>query len=204
MKHAKKIGMLWLWCSLALFTAQAQKTYTEEEITQDRMFLEAYEKKLIGKYEEAIALYEKVYEGAPDNTAAAFELARLYDQQRKSNEAIRWMKRAQSGDPANVYYQEFLAELLQSAGQFSEAAEVYEVLAKKDRNDYYYYRWAYYLVRANEIDAAIKVYDELEKVAGINEEIIRRKQALYMGKGDTKKAEKEMKKLVDAFPKSVD
>ena len=77
MKHAKKIGVLWLWCLLTLVAAQAQKTYTEEEITQERMFLEAYEKKLIGKYEEAIALYEKVYEDAPDNHAAAFELARI-------------------------------------------------------------------------------------------------------------------------------
>lgn len=204
MKHAKKIGVLWLWCLLTLVAAQAQKTYTEEEITQERMFLEAYEKKLIGKYEEAIALYEKVYEEAPDNHAAAFELARIYDQQRNSIESIRWMKLAQNGDPANIYYQEFLAELLQSAGRFAEAAEVYETLAEKEHNDYYYYRWAYYLVRANEIDDAIKVYDELEKLTGINEEIIRRKQALYMGKGDTKKAEKEMEKLVDAFPKSVD
>lgn len=204
MKHAKKIGMLWLWCSLALVAAQAQKTYTEEEITRERMFLEAYEKKLIGKYDEAIALYEKVYEESPDNHAAAFELARIFDQQRKSNEAIRWMRLAQEGDPANVYYREFLAELLQSSGRFSEAAEIYEELAKKDGNDYYYHRWAYFLVRANEIDDAIKVYDELEKRVGINEGITRRKQSLYMGQGDTKKAEKELEKLVDAFPGSVD
>ncbi len=204
MKHAKKIGMLWLWCSLTLVAAQAQKTYTEEEITRERMFLEAYEKKLIGKYDEAIALYEEVYNGSKDNHAAAFELARIYDQQRKSNDAIRWMKLAQEGEPTNVYYQEFLAELLQSAGRFSEAAEVYEKLAKKDGNDYYYHRWAYYLVRANEIDDAIKVYDELEKRVGINEGITRRKQSLYLGQGDTRKAEKELEKLVDAFPRSAD
>lgn len=205
MKHAKKMGMLGLWCLVALVTGHTQKTYTEEEITAERMFLEAYEKKLIGKYEEAITLYEKVYEESPDNNhASAFELARIYDQQRNSQEAIRWMKIAQQGDPTNIYYQEFLAELLQTAGRFTEAAEVYEALAKKDGSDYYYYRWAYYLVRANEIDDAIKVYDELEKQMGINEETVRRKQSLYMGQGDTKRAEKELEKLVDAFPKSVD
>lgn len=204
MKHAKKTGVLCLWVLLLVVSAQAQKTYTEEEITQERMFLEAYEKKLIGKYEEAIELYKKVHEESESNHAAAFELARIYDQQKDANEAIRWMKLAQIADPDNEYYREFLAELLQSAGRFSEAAEVYEQLVKKDDNVYYYYRWAYYLVRANEIDAAIKVYDNLEKLTGINEEIVRRKQALYMGQGDTKRAERELEKLLDAFPRSVD
>lgn len=204
MKHAKKIGLVGLWCFMALTAGQAQKTYTEEEITQERMFLEAYEKKLIGKYDEALALYQKVYEETNDNHAAAFELARIYDQQRKTEDAIRWMKLARDGEPSNLYYQEFLAELLQSDGQFAEAANVYETLAKKDANDYYYYRWAYYLVRANEIDGAIKVYDDLEKLVGINEEIVRRKHTLYLGQGDVRKAERELEKLINAFPRSVD
>lgn len=204
MKCVKKIGIVWFWCFATLVSVQAQKTYTEEEINRDRMFLEAYEKKLIGKYDEAIALYEKVYEESPDNHAAAFELARIYDQQRKVTEAIRWVKLAQKGDPDNIFYQEFLAETLQGSGRFEEAAAVYEKLVKKEDSQYFYYRWAYYLVRANKIDEAIKVYDELEKLVGMNEDIVRRKHTLYLGQGDTKRAERELKKLVDAFPESTD
>lgn len=204
MAQARKIGILWIcFCALTL-SAQAQKIYSEEEINQERMLLDAYGKKILGKYDEAIAIYEKLYKDAPGSHAAAYELARIYEQQEQPQEAIRWMKLAQTGDPENVYYQEFLAELLQKSGRFAEAAELYETLAKKEGADYYYYRWAYYLVRANEINGAIKVYDELEKKIGINEEIVRRKHALYLGQGDTKKATRELESLVDAFPGSVE
>lgn len=196
--------MLWLWSTLILVSGRAQKIYSEAEINQERLFLEAYEKKILGKFDEAIALYEKVYEGSPASHAAAFELARIYDQQRQSTEAIKWMKLAQAADPENVYYQEFLAELYQAGGRFEEAAAIYEQLTKKSEDTYYYYRWAYFLVKANKINEAIKVYDELEKVAGINEEIIRRKHTLYLGLGDNKRALRELEKLIAAFPEQVE
>lgn len=205
MAQARWMGILWLALCMLTVTAQAQqKTYSEEEINMDRMFLDAYGKKILGKYEEAISIYEELYKEAPASHAAAYELARIYEQQDEQQDAIRWMKLAQTGDPSNTYYQEFLADLLQKSGRFAEAAELYEELVKGEEKDYYYYRWAYYLVRANEIDDAIKVYDALEKKVGINEEIVRRKHALYLGKGDTKRAIRELENLVDAFPGSVD
>src|SRR5690606_21075726 len=110
MASVRKMGFLWFWCSLITISAQAQKIYSEAEINQERLFLEAYEKKILGKFDEAIALYEKVYEESNAGHAAAFELARIYDQRQQPTEAIRWMKLAQAGDPGNVYYQEYLAE----------------------------------------------------------------------------------------------
>jgi tetratricopeptide (TPR) repeat protein len=189
---------------MMLLSAQAQKIYSEEEINQERMFLDAYAKKILGKYDEAISIYEELYKDSPGSHAAAYELARIFEHQEDLQEAIRWMKLAQTGDPANIYYQEFLAELFQKGGRFSEAADLYETLAKQEGGDYYYHRWAFFLVRANEIDDAIKVYDELEKKVGINEEIVRRKHALYLGKGDTKKAARELENLVSAFPETVE
>lgn len=194
------IGFLLFFANLALFG----QPVTEEEITIQKVFIEANGEKLLGNFDKAIALYEEVLKRDKNNHAASFELARIYSANSKETEAIKALKKATALAPTNVWYQQFLAEVYEKTGQFDEAAELYEGLVKNDpNNDAYYFRWAFFLVKANNIDKAIKAYDALEKQKGINEETIRRKHALYLGSGDEKKAGKELEKLVNAFPEQL-
>ena len=95
----------------------------------------------------------------------------------------------------------FQADIYEKLNKNKDAAEIYENLAKEDtKNEYYYLKWAYYLVRSQNIKQAIKVYNELEKEVGIVEDIILKKYRLYVGTGDLKKAEAELLKLTKAFP----
>lgn len=177
---------------------------SEQEINVQKIFIQANGERLLGNFDKAIVLYEEVLKKDKTNHAAAYELARIYSATSRNDEAIKSLKTSILIDPSNIWYQQFLAEVYEKTGQFSESAQLYQGLAKAyPNNESYYFKWAFYLVKANSLDKAIKAYDALEKQKGINEETIRRKHALYLGSGDNKKAGKELQKLINAFPKQV-
>ncbi len=183
----------------------AQEQFSENEANTERLFLDAYQKKISGKTDEAIAIYQEVLKIDNKNYAAAFELARIYLGKSDNEEAVRWIRKAIELAPGNTFFHEFLAELYHNNGRYAEAAAVYEDLIRlQPREVSYHYQQAFQWVKANDIPKALKVYDELEKKTGVNEELARRKQALYLGSGDTKKAAKEIEKLVTAFPKTLE
>ena len=180
----------------------AQKgTVSEAEIKIQEIFLDGNREKLLGNWDKAAEKFREVLTQDKQNDAAAYELARVYEALKDMDKAIVSAKNAETWNPENKWYKMYLAELYQKTNKDKDAAAVYEKLVKSDpRNGEYYFKWAYFLVRAGQPDGAIKVYDELEKMLGLNDEVIRHKHTLYVGMGDYKKASKELEKLIDAFP----
>lgn len=178
-----------------------QKRVSAKEVEKEERFIDANREHLLGNYDKAIPLYEEILKEDADNHAVAYELARIYNEQEVYDKSVRYAKQAVELAPANVWYQQLLAEVYQKVGSNEEAAAVYERLVRSDpQNEDYYFKWAYYLVRANELQKAVKVYDQLESRIGVTEELIRRKHALYLGSGDTRRAGKELERLIEAFP----
>lgn len=196
-----KYGVFLLAMVVFSIELEAQERYTESDVNLEKVFIEANRERLLENYDNAESLYKEVLKRDKDNDAAAYELARIYDLKTEEDKAIKSIKEAIELAPENGWYKKFLADVYQKVGRHKDAAEVYAELVDMEPNEQqYYFKWAYFLVRANEIDKAVKVYDELEKKIGINEEIARRKHSLYLGSGNTKKAAKELERLVDAFP----
>ncbi|MFK7936863.1 MAG: tetratricopeptide repeat protein [Saprospiraceae bacterium] len=178
---------------------------TEEDVNIQKVFIEASREKILGNYENAAFLYKEVLKRDNQNHAAAYELSRIYDTLNKDEKALASIKTAVLLDEKNYWYKSFLADLYKKTGQDVLGAEVYAKLVEQDpNNDYYYFRWAYFLVRGNEVAKAVKVYDALEKRKGISEEVVRRKHTLYVGSGNNKKAAKELQRLIEAYPKNTD
>ena len=83
--------------------------------------------------------------------------ARIYDVLKEENKAVKYIKIAVDVLPSNTWYQKFMADLYQKTENFTEAAKVYEQLVKTDaENEYFYYKWAYFLVKSNDINKALK------------------------------------------------
>lgn len=178
---------------------------SEEDVNIQKVFIEASREKILGNYENAAFLYKEVLKRDNKNHAAAYELSRIYDTLNKDDKALASIKTAVLLDTDNYWYKSFLADLYKKTGQDLLAADVYEGLVGQDpNNEYFYFRWAYFLVRGNEINKAIKVYDALEKRVGISEEIVRRKHTLYLGAGNNKKAAKELERLIEAYPEEIE
>lgn len=174
---------------------------TEAEATQQRQFIEANRERLLGNNDKAIGLYTQILKDDAGNAAAAFELGRLYYAKEEPIEAIRYLDMAVKLAPENEWYPRFLAEAYQAGGRYREAAQVYAVLVQQSRADEsLYYKWALLLVKAQDVNGAIRVYEQLEAKVGFNEEIARRRHTLFIGLGDTRRAARELERLVETFP----
>ncbi|MCB0706463.1 MAG: tetratricopeptide repeat protein [Saprospiraceae bacterium] len=174
---------------------------SEKDVQRQGMYIEANQQRLLGNYAKAIKIFEDLLIEEAENDALNYELARTYEAGDELQSAIYQAKIAVALQPDNEWYGVYLADLYQKTGQDNEAAEVYENLvnAYPDRESFFY-KWAYFLVRANRASQALKVYETMEDRFGMSEELSRRKHTLYLGVGDFKKAEKELVKLVELFP----
>ena len=184
---------------------QAQDRISEEEINVQKLFIDAHKERLLGNYDKAIGILEEMSRFNKETPAVFFELSKIYELKEEKDKAIEFIQKAVDLDRNNEWYQRLLAKLYQDGGQFRQAADVYENLVRlAPKEPEHYYMWAFLLVQAKDLDKAIRAYDQLELQVGFNEEIARRRHTLYMGKGKTKRAGKELERLVELFPNNTD
>ena len=176
-----------------------------EEVEIQKIFLEATKERILDRYENATVLYKEILKRDRTNHASAYELARVYEVLEEDDKALSSAKIAVSLDPSNVWYQMLLADIYHKVRKNKDAAEIYKKLIDADpENEFYYSKRAFYLIAANEAEAAIKVYNAHEKKFGISEEAARKKHSLYIGLGNEKKAVKELQKLANSFPYNLE
>lgn len=199
------MSILTLWSlSLTSLVAQEGQRYTEEEVNIQKLFIEANREKLLRKYDNAVYLFEEVTKKDKTNPAPYYELAKVYDILDESEKALKNIKTAIRLDDENIWYRVFLAQLHEKNNLDIEAANVYQQLTQKDpKNDFYYYQWAYFLVKSGQGEKALIVFDNLENVTGVNSDIAERKHKIYHQLGKRKEAAKELAKLADTFPDNI-
>lgn len=195
-----------IFLSSLTFSAQAQDNrQSEADFQVEALFIEAGGLYTKGKIDEAIAMYKGLLQNQEAVAAVQFELSRIYDAKDENEAAVKAAKAAVEADQNNEWFRKQLGDLYQKIGDDKNAAATYgELVEMRPNNTYYYYKQAYFLVRANEPAKGLKIYETLEERIGINEELSRRKHTLFMGLGDKKKAEKEILRLIEVYPLETD
>ncbi len=207
MNYKLYLFLLFLLCQTSLTNSLfAQiKQVSEEEINTQKVFIDATKEKILGNYEKAATLFKEVLKRDKKNHVAAYELARIYNVLDKKDKALQSIKTAISSDPANDWYQMFLAELYEDKGDSKAAAKVYDkLLAKSPDDPFFYEKLAFLLVKAQQPEKAIKVYNDMEERFGVHEDISTRKHRLYLGMGNKKKAAAELERLIRYAPSNTD
>ena len=162
-QYMLKILLVLAGCFPLVALSQVGGQVNEEEVNIQKVFIDANRERLLGNYDNAIALLKEILKKDPKNAAAAFELARAYEATEEDEKAIKSAKNSVDWDPQNTWYLKFLADLYQKLNRNEEAAEIYERIVRLEPNDEFnYFRWAYFLVRADEINDSLKAYDLLE------------------------------------------
>lgn len=189
----------------------AQKVETENAETSDRderlfkqSFFNGEKEKISGNLDAAMNHFRRCTELLPNESAPYYEMARLYAEQNKLEMALPNLEKAMERDPENVWYQSMYAQVNAGLGNYDKAIKTYESLIEINPRQYeYHFELAGTHIMKEDYDAAIGVFDDLEKAVGMNEELSMQKQMLYMEMGKIEKAIEEVLKLVEANPEEI-
>jgi tetratricopeptide (TPR) repeat protein len=195
---------LLLLCVMGASPLLGQDKISESEVQVQKAFIEGKKQYLLGNLDKALEIYEELWRDHADISSLAFEIARLYVEKEELSKGLEYAQKAISLEPTNLWFLKFQADAFEKMGQNGDAAQIYEQIAAITPDEEEVYdKWAFLLTKGGRIDEAIEVYDQAEKLFGINENIIRQKYTLYLGSGKEKKAEKELMRLVDAYPRET-
>ncbi|MEI7594315.1 MAG: tetratricopeptide repeat protein [Bacteroidota bacterium] len=189
-------------CKTPVATEKKQQTST---IKQSKEFEEAFyaatKARILENFEEAQKLYAECIKINPNSDAALYELSKLRIQTKNFKEALDLIKKAIKIDDSNIWYKITYAEVLSKMGDFAGSADVYEEITKRnpERVDYYY-DWANTLLMAQKLNDAIKVYNKIESLIGITEEVSLQKEKIFLNIRKYDAAIDEIKKLSDNSP----
>lgn len=170
----------------------------------DSLFFAAERSKILGDYRTAITQFSDYLRLIKTNPTAYYELSRLFIEVRNPGYALGFAKRAANMDTTNKWFQITLADAFGIAGQFDSAAAVYGKLSVQyPDNDEYLYNKGMFLTKAEQPEAALAVFNQLEKKVGLVEELAIQKERLLLKLDRVDDAAEEIHKLVNQYPGDV-
>ncbi|MBK7957934.1 MAG: tetratricopeptide repeat protein [Bacteroidetes bacterium] len=176
----------------------------KQRLQETEFFMDASRAKMLGDFTQAKTLFEKVLEINPHNAAAHYELAMLYLASNQYEKAEMAAFNATDLMPTNKWYRDAYRQAISKGGKFEKAAKLMEKIVKDEpRNIENYFEWAYLLLNAGKYKEGVDVYNQLEKITGISEEISIEKEKILLKINDVKGAAEELKKLINAFPNEI-
>lgn len=146
----------------------AQGIYTEEDISEQGLFIQANQYKLLSKYDKAEEVYKKIIESDPVNSAAYYDLARVQLSQKNVDEALRSIKRATTLSPENVWYLLARADIEEHADDCVSTAEsLVKVITLQEDYELYERLYKTY-IDCKDPSGALKTIDHITKKYGRN------------------------------------
>ena len=181
-----------------------QTETSSEELDYARMgyvFVEACLQRKKGNLQEALKLFEECKKIEPKDAAVHYELGMVYKLLGSNDQALANAKFCAEADPQNEWYQLLLIDCYNANKQYEQAVKIREALIKKypEKTEFKEDLAIEYAVMGY-YDRSYKIYEELEKTYGVNEQITLNKVKLLKSQKKTKEAELELKKLSASNP----
>jgi len=189
---------------LAGFAQITDYRYTEEQVSEEKMMIEAKKYYILQDYDAAIDLFGQILKKYPRNDVAAFELAGILFRQGKYQDALHNVNLAIEIDDSNKWYLILKANIYDQLKQYHQTAEVYEQLSRLDPSNVEVFRKkAFYYAQAGELAKSVEVLDDLQLQIGVNQETSLLKHDLYKKMGKKNKALDEVEILSRSFPGNI-
>ena len=177
----------------------------EQNVNTTYAYFNAVKEKLTGNPEKAAELFASCLRTDSKNHAAMYELASIYNDAKKYNDAVFFAKSAYELNPQNEWYGLLLADTYSKTGKYADASVIYQKLVKDhpDQLQFYFSQAEAYLYQ-NKIQEAIKTYDAVEQKIGVSRDLIMQKQRLYLKLGKVNDAAAELEKLIKSEPNNLE
>ena len=177
---------------------------SEDSLKVRALFLDGLRDKLIQDLPGAIGHFDRVIELDPSNDAAMYELASIYNSQGDTDKAEVLMRRATAVNPDNFWYWILLEDIYAKASNAAQLELVYDQLIRlnPDSAEYYLVKAAI-LIDENKLEEAARVYAEIEKRFGTNEQLTKLREQIELQKGKSDKTVSSIEQLIKNEPKEV-
>ena len=198
------IALLLLLATQCVYAQPVKSLPEEQQIAFDTHFINGNKYLMLKMPDEAVKEFKEALRINPNEAATNYLVAQIYLQKGLLSDAEIYAIKSTQINKENIWYQKNLAEIYRQQKQYKKGAEVYTGLYQKEpKNLDYLYDATYLYVMGNQLNAALKLLQQGEKVAGINEDIIKQKQSIFLAQGKPQKAITEIQKLTNAFPKNT-
>ncbi|MFN7313716.1 MAG: tetratricopeptide repeat protein [Bacteroidota bacterium] len=198
------LALLLFGTTLSLFAQKNKPLPEAQQIAFDQSFINANKYLMLKMPDEAWGEIQRALSILPESGAANYVAGKIAQQKGMLADAERYSKNATQAEPNNIWYHVQLAEVLKQQKKYYEAALVGEyIYLKISPTQERLYEATYLYVMAGKLDAALKLLNDGEKRFGIDEDIIRQKESIYLAKNQPKKAIAEVEKLTKAFPQNT-
>ncbi len=182
---------------------EQQGSQLDEDVRRkfDYYFYGALNAKSLGKYAEAMDLFQHCYALDSTNANVSVELGTFYNVLQEKDKALDFFRRSVRYDPANYYYNMMLAGLSKELGLKQEVIDIYIHLSQlyPEKLDIRF-ELANAFAESGDFQKAIDVLTELEKNTGINEMIALNKFRLYSMMNEKEKAFDEIRQIIEKNP----
>lgn len=164
-------------------------------------FSAAYKNLLLGDKSEAQKRFEDLVVKYPWDAASRYELAKIYVENTRYEDASGLMKTATTLDDKNVYYFELLAQISEALGDSEMLmASLEHLTILKPEKGQYQMAYAQLLAKNKEFKKALSATAEAEKSLGFTEEVAFMRRDIFLAMNKEKDAIKELKKLAELNP----
>lgn len=189
----------------SIFAQKGNPKLTEEQrIKFDQHFINANKFLMVKQPDEALKEIKQAEAIDAENGALNYLAAQIYLQKSLLVDAERYALKASKLEPENPWYNKLLGEVYKSQKQYKKAGDLYSVIYRKEPKSLTaLYDATYMYIMARELDKALKLLTEAEKVIGLNEDIVKQKQSIFLAQNKVDKAIKEAEKLTTAYPKNT-
>jgi len=166
--------------------------------------IEAVKQKNLGNIPGAIELYTMVIKENDSVAIAYYELGSLYLAVNEQERAESNFKKAYKLDPQNEWFINGFIDILVIREKYDEAEElVGKIVALNENKLDYYFKQANIFFLSGKSRKAIKSLNKIEKKYGVSDKIILLKANVYEKEEKFKLARKEIEKLMEYFPESL-
>lgn len=175
-----------------------------DSILIERNFIDGCAAKAVGDYDKAIAFFKEIIKTDENNAAALYELAKIYFEYGRMDDAKELARIAAEEEPSNEYYQLLYGDILFYMLNYHEAAQVYEtILQKFPTHIDNYYQLSYIYEKDGEIEKSIEVLKKIEDTFGSDESLLTELQRLYQKNGNFAEAETILLQLSAEHPEDI-
>lgn len=178
--------------------------WTEEEISLQKIYIEANTQKILGNVDKALPLYQQVVKEKRNIHPAWYEIARMQHANEDNEAAFISIDKAIKLSSRNKWYTLFKVDLYEKMGLHDDAAEALSFYLQNDKDQNLLERLGYIYTKSQKVSKALEVYNQLESTYGIHESYSKKKYNLYLKEGQDELALKEISSLISAYPNNIE